>query len=465
MKLKYALLILIFSVLFLIPASVAAQTPSSKYVWEYEKITNVANAADLQQKLNREIEKIIQTGHLAPFRTLYGESNVRYYWFRRFETIYTLSLAHPYVSSSLQPQLKTYIKNELTQYPIWITSYGDQFLKANVGTQRNQELNLTTQQRTNETAGYEYWYRDWPKLFGIYSLWLYAQNTGDWQYIEQNWTTIKNFYNSNRAEASKYYQSIAGAIAMARLATQKPTPDQAMATTAQADASNGLTAGLNFSTFVTNANSTFYSPSRNFVFQYLTPEVTRFIDENSTLKQAAIGIPSDDSSFTRAETRYPTWYLAQSPNSDGWYGEGFSANYEIRHWLFPYQRWILKDPPSKLRLYVDVPDALVGDYFYLQNLTRTIEAHGQECWVDIQTGQETCGPVPSISPQPSNVPSPSPSLTSDFNHDGTVNAQDGKLLITDWLQPGTCGLFLCDTNQDSKNNSLDFAWVVKDWGN
>ena len=65
----------------------------------------------------------------------------------------------------------------------------------------------------------------------------------------------------------------------------------------------------------------------------------------------------------------------------------------------------------------------------------------------------------------SSSPSPSPSLSADFNHDGIVNGEDSKLLITSWLTTGGCGIYFCDTNQDSKNNSLDFAWVVKDWGN
>ena len=416
---KRLVLILFLGIFLVTPFAVHAQSPDPKYIWQYEEIYSISGAGDLQQKLDREVQKIIQAGHLAPFRALYGEISVHYYWFRRFETIYTLSLAYPYVSPSLQPQLLTYLQSELAQYPVWITSYGDQFLKPDQGTSRNEELNLTPQQKANETSAYEYSYANWPKLMGVYSLWLYAQNTGDWSYIDQNWSTIKSFYNNNRGETSQYYQSIAGAIAMARLASEKTTPDQAAASNAASDATAGLSAGLNFADFVTHANNTFINLSDSwlisriylgFVFEYLTPEVTRFINDNSALKQQAIGTANDASSFTRGETLYPMWYLAQAPHFSRWYGEGFSINYEIKNWLFPYHRWLLKDPPSQLRLYLDVPDALVGDYFYIQNLAGTIQAYGQSCWVDVRTQQAvSCDESSNTSPTP--IASPAPSST------------------------------------------------------
>ena len=80
-------------------------------------------------------------------------------------------------------------------------------------------------------------------------------------------------------------------------------------------------------------------------------------------------------------------------------------------------------------------------------------------WVENQSALSSTATV-----NVSGGSSPSPSLNSDFNHDGVVNGLDGKLLLTNWLTT-TCGTSSCDTNQDSKNNSLDFAWIVKEWGN
>lgn len=46
--------------------------------------------------------------------------------------------------------------------------------------------------------------------------------------------------------------------------------------------------------------------------------------------------------------------------------------------LFNYEAWVAKTPASKLVCYVDVPDAMVGDCSYLQNLITAIEAYGSQ---------------------------------------------------------------------------------------
>jgi hypothetical protein len=37
--------------------------------------------------------------------------------------------------------------------------------------------------------------------------------------------------------------------------------------------------------------------------------------------------------------------------------------------------WVLQDPPSRLRKYIDVPDALVGNCCTIQNLVRAVQAY------------------------------------------------------------------------------------------
>ena len=40
--------------------------------------------------------------------------------------------------------------------------------------------------------------------------------------------------------------------------------------------------------------------------------------------------------------------------------------------LFNYFAWVRQAPANELRLLVDVPDALIGDCYYLQNLVTAI---------------------------------------------------------------------------------------------
>ena len=59
----------------------------------------------------------------------------------------------------------------------------------------------------------------------------------------------------------------------------------------------------------------------------------------------------------------------------GWYKGTPASSYSGN-----YFAWIGQSPANELRLWVDVPDALIGDCYYLQNLVTAIEAWGQAAW-------------------------------------------------------------------------------------
>jgi hypothetical protein len=48
--------------------------------------------------------------------------------------------------------------------------------------------------------------------------------------------------------------------------------------------------------------------------------------------------------------------------------------------LFNYHAWVREEPARELALRVDVPDALIGDCYYLLNLVTAIEAYGRRVW-------------------------------------------------------------------------------------
>ncbi len=468
MKIKKTLSITIFVLVAvairLFVARVNAQTVPEKYVWEFPISKNVSGSNDLQQKLDSEVQKVITAGHLAPFRVLYGETSVRYYWTRRFETINALSIAYPFISPSIQPQVKAYLQTELQAYPVWVTSSGNQFLKANQGSRRNPDLNLADQQLVSETSSYELAYQNWPKLYAIYALWLYANNTGDWQYIDANWGSITSFYNSNRPEISKYYQSIAGAMAMARLAKLKTTPDENIAQIAKSDVQSGLLAGNSFNTLASTYSSKYFSNSdtwrvaedaRGYVFEYLSPEIARYFSESATLLNN-VQDSNNVYSFAFIEKRWPLWYVAQQPTWGRFYGEGFSSNLDVRQWLMYYHAWVIKDNPQKLRLYVDTPDALIGDYYFIQNLAYTIARHGQICWKNSLTSQETCDPAPNITISPTQIMIMCP---ADIDQSGFVNLADYSILVANFLKIPIVDS-RADINKDGRVDLKDYSILV-----
>lgn len=408
------LFVLGMSLVFFVRQS-QAQT-NEDYTWQYYVPQAVSGADDLRTILVQEVRDIIAAGHLAPFGALYGEGPRQFYWYQRFDVVYTLSMAYPYLPAEVQAQVKTYLKSEMQNFPLW---NGD-LLSANVGTRREPDQ-ITDAERGSIPAVYS----NRPKLFSMYALWLYAQQTGDWTYIEQNWSSIVSFYNANRGEASRFYQSIAGAIGMARMARQKPTPDTQMQNTASTDVTNGLSAGTNYTQFGQNA-TTAYIWNDNGIpwttkyiyegFQLLntTPEIGRYISANANLKTALFGSSrSDMYSLKRAEYYFPLWYMAQGSAFSRYFGEGSSQSPDIKAMLFPIKAWVQKLPSSTLRLYVDTPDALVGDFYYLQGLVYTIQAHGRECWEDIRTASVECAgsALPTVPPL-TLTSSPIPSLTS-----------------------------------------------------
>ncbi len=425
--LKLTLLTLIFGFVFgfLNLREVFAQTYDN-YIWQYLVPQNISGVDDLKLKLEQEVQKIINSGHLAPFRALYGESQSHFFWYRPYDVVYTLSLSYPYLNSSLKDGVKNYLRTEMQNYPIWYSNpnyLNSAILNPDEGTKREPDL-LPSGLRVRE---YPAWgLRGRPQLFGLYALWLYAQNTGDWNYIESNWNQIKDFYNSYRSETSRYYSSIAGAIGVARMARQKPTPDLNFENSVLSDINTGFSNGLNFVQFGRNAESVYLWSSDavfrarmleeaylGFVFLDISPEIGRFMYDNQALRESILGISNpSEYSLTRGEYVFPLWYMVQSPMGSFYFDEGTGNPPDTRAMIFPIHAWIKKDSPSQLRRYLDVPDALIGDFYYIQNLVRTIEAHGQENWCDVRSGG---------CPVPTPIPAVC-SLTSAFwNTSGPVN--------------------------------------------
>jgi hypothetical protein len=383
--------------------------PYDNYVWQYLKPTSIAGADDLKAKLEWEVTKITGSGHLAPYRTLHGEVAPRYAFNNRHDIVYTLSLAYPYVNSSLQSAIRTYLASEMASYPVWDTAdYNTRYLKPGIGTTRNPDQYPAGLLAT-EFNGWGY--KDRPRLFALYALWLYAHNTGNWAYVDNNWNTIKSFYTSYRSEANSHYTSIAGAIGYARMAEEKTTKDSAARDGAITDVNNAMANGLNYNQFAYNTENIFKdgmladyawidptgqrSARDQFFLGFhlidVTPEVGRYMYDTPSLKALVLGNSETDIySLKRAEYYYPLWYMAQSPMWSLYWGEGHSIQPEAKSMVFPIKAWVQKEPASQLRKYLDVPQALIGDDYYIQNLVRTIEASGTECWENIQTPAAEC---------------------------------------------------------------------------
>lgn len=430
---------------------VSAQT--TNYIWQALIPKNVNPPANLKDKLELEVNKVISAGHLAPFRAMYGETEHHYFWYNRFDTVYTLSLAYPYVSSGTQNLIKTYLQSEMSTYPLWTATY----LDPQVGTRR--EPNPLT---AAERGSLKQEYNNRPKLFAMYALWLYAYNTGNWSYIESNWNSIKSFYTTYKSETGSFYSSIAGAIGVARMAEQKATKDTATRDSVITDINNGLNSGKNLSQFTANAENAFkwtgngwdwtkVDVAMGFHYLNITPEIGRYMYDDQTLRNAVLGTTSAPLyTLSYIERKFPTWFMAQSPSWNRYFGESTGIPLDTKAIVFPLKAWVQKQNSSQLTRYVDVPDALVGDYYFMQNLTRTIQSYGEECWQDVRS----TGSCQTVT-QPTFCP-------ADINQSGFTDIEDYGIMVNNFfLMPPNYAR--ADVNGDGLVDIGDYTILAKNY--
>ena len=271
------------------------------------------------------------------------------------------------LNSNTQSAIIAYLRQETKLYPPWAKT----------------ALGPTGAYRQGDPKGVPEWglplkYK--PTGTMLCAVWLYGHQSGDWTEVKAQWNNLQNLY-AEAAASPPTYEHINGAIAMARLA--EIFADEPMHQHFDTEATKLMQAGTNFETFRRNAHLA-YSGKPNwyrgsdgiaFALFYLTPEVARYLSDLPMLRRSL------EAYVDQAVAIWPLWWMAQAPVGDwGYFDEGACAGPETRMMLFGYFAWVRHQPAQDLRLWVDVPDALIGDCYYLQNLVSAIEACGQTAW-------------------------------------------------------------------------------------
>ena len=349
------------------PAAFGAAAPP--VVAQQRQVKDIGpEAQPLKDKLAVEVNKILQAGRLAPFRTLYGEGHVRYAWREPWQMVYTLSLALPHLPADAQTKVKAYLKEEIAARPPWSLDL--------LGTSGARQADGLSQAVFDEgcTPGQV------STAFFPYALWVYGSNTGDWGTLQTNWATIKDNFKKHMGDKLTL-EHYSGTIGMARLARSLGD----IKATAKYDAMAQQLVGYfqDFAAVQANASKIYTGnekPQRGtegvlYAFFNLTPEAARLVADNPKLKAGAAAYAKG------GWTTWPLWWMAQCPVGDGgYYDEGCCGGPEQQGMLLQYEAWIAGTPAAKLAYYVDVPDALVGDCTFIRNLVTAIEAFGQQSW-------------------------------------------------------------------------------------
>lgn len=333
-------------------------------------VGDVGPGADpLKAALLAEVQKVVRAGRLAPFRTLYGEGGLRYHWREPWQMVYTLALTLPHLPPELRGRVEAYLKDEIAARPPWQSRLlGPDGFKRQADDLPEAVFRRMPGRTETCTA------------FFPYALWIYADRTGDWQTIRDHWPAIQTNGAAKLAGRANF-ETLSGAIGMYRLA--RGVGDTAGAARAEEAAMKAMADCGRFEAVRAAANEAYTGKeswgrgTRGVLYAlfHLTPEVARFIASSDELKREAAVYAA------AGRKDWPLWWMAQAPVGDsGYYAEGCCAGPEQRGMLFGYEAWIARTPASKLATYVDVPDALVGDCTYLQNLVTAIEAYGTEKW-------------------------------------------------------------------------------------
>jgi hypothetical protein len=385
--------------LVLVSSSPLRALDITPYAWQHPQVAGVGGAAadDMIERLREEVQKILERGRLAPLRIYYGDiPTVEEYWLytEPGRIIATLGWAYPYLTSTQQTAVKSYVAAELASptHAPWAGS----ILQPSAGSRRElHPLERVTYRPFAFGAGK-------PTVHTVYGIWLYAYRSTDWATVQAHWSAIKAMYGSRSGEGN-IYGTMGAHVAMARLADR--FGDAAARTTAINNLQAQLDGGVNFGTIDTRVRaiwSEMHTDRRighvyqGWMFLNLSPEIGRYLHDHvrsATLARTAGG-----------RTMFPMWWLRQAGYWNRWTGdESVGIPPEMMGMIVPVERWVSRATAQDLREYTRSAPICIGDSYWLESLVQAIEATGTLTWVDVRTVAAPVPPSPATPSAPGNV--------------------------------------------------------------
>lgn len=366
--------------------------------------TGLPTRAELTQKLEAEVQKMLSAGHIRPgyhaagYIDLFGKGwytddsefgEIFDYFQNPAETVYTLLLAYPHLSANTQQQVKTYLQ---TNYGPGSTYDFTKIVHIGWGTGASREVfeipaevvndwgepykspYLPSTQPICTICGY------WDSFppFTFYAAWQYARIVGNNDpavakaIFDQMSSKLESPLSSNVFTRKPYWlnQYIAGYkgyLELRKLAGYPADPTKSATYQQLLDLRvNNFSKDTpylpiaNESSSNASYNNTL-AVSRNFMF--LTPELGEYLNLHikSQIQQAV-----DEYNYVA-----PYWFVTRFDDS---YGEGtFQSLYDAPA-LFQAKAFVLKQSYEELVKWLDVPAFPTGDLFYIQNLAAALNA-------------------------------------------------------------------------------------------
>lgn len=362
-----------------LPALMANDAPST---------SDPISTAEISQRLNDEVQKIVNAGHLRPgyyhARTLVKD--VENYFENPGDTLYTLSVAYPYLSASLQAQVQDYLASEFNTY------FADAMIARtgwSTGAPR-EWMDLPPEVAEDIASGR---YQPLTRA-GNGFIWTYPQNNfyAMWKYAEtipgvdaqQVYSLAKSkltvpvptppvgsqtdYFRQQPYELNGWIAGYIGFLNLQSLAGMDGT-DANLRTRVSDELDRLMTMRSNIFTkesYYNDPNAPgykFYKKNFDIVgnFLYIVPELGEYLRQQ---KEAEVRAAVDEYSYIA-----PYWFVSRYEDSIGERGMSLLYNYYA---LFQAKAFILHESPDELAKYLDVPAFAVGDLFYIQNLVAVL---------------------------------------------------------------------------------------------
>jgi hypothetical protein len=305
--------------------------------------------------------------------------NLTAYWSNPGDTLYTLLMALPHLSSGLQQSVRTYLQNEYASYP----PYQYNHVGWNSGAPREAyttppeiaaawtgpETKNFTLQNNGGWGGEGAWGRN---PYAWYALWKYAEEFGGaGGILSASQSAFMEEFNNQPSDnlllkmPLMHNAYIAGYIGYTEL---QKLAGQSVSSSVNNELNRLLALRANnFSkdtAYQLVSNGGAYCRTLNVAsnFMYLVPELAEYLRNNALSKV--------NSALAEYETVAPYWFVTFF---SGAYAENAIVPLYDAHSIFMAKALILEESGDELAQFLDEPGFATGDLFHIQKLVAAIE--------------------------------------------------------------------------------------------
>jgi hypothetical protein len=342
-----------------------------RFIWETPtvELTDANGSSNLRKELGRSVKELISK-NWRPLVFPPGKHPREAYRFfsEPTETLFTLARAYEYLDSSLQQEVRQYVKRLSQPGGVLDGPTGQRTYEPDAGEVRSlYDIPASKLFRVNDDITRQ-------EIARLYPLWLWAHVTGDWSGIEDNWKDLQKLIaeTPNKMEVDCRNGYLAGLIAYCRIARRMnddAAVEKGLATTRAA-----MRERLAFEFAHTRGGLITEVPVSRSIFsrwRHLTPEIGRFCASYA-------GQTHKNLMDIYVDYHRPGWYLAWGVETM-WRNECPFAFPTMSTEVFAARALILHEPAEKLINYLDIPWCR-ADLFYIQKLVLCIESYGKVTW-------------------------------------------------------------------------------------